>query len=76
MAGHERNASGKIVAKLWKNGVSQNLSNGQYDAVARSVFVFGTDVYVAGWEINTSGNSVAKLWKNGVAQNLSDGQQA
>ena len=74
IAGWGMNASGKAVARIWKNGVVQDLSNGQYNAKAKSVFVSGSDVYVAGWEVNASGKNVAKLWKNGVAQTLSDGQ--
>ena len=46
---------------LWKNGIGQNLGAGS----SNSVFVLGSDVYVAG----TNG-STAKLWKNGVANTL------
>jgi hypothetical protein len=74
IAGWGKNARGKAVARIWHNGAAQDLSNGQYDAWAGSVFVSGTDVYVAGFEKNASGRTVAKLWKNGVAQNLSNGQ--
>jgi len=74
----------RFVAKLWKNGEAQNLTDGTRDAYARSVFVSNGDVYVAGWErsgqeykdndiIGTERRYVAKLWKNGVAQNLTDG---
>ena len=72
------------VAKLWKNGKVQNLTDGTCDACAHSVFVSDGDVYVAGWErsgqeykdndiIGTERRYVAKLWKNGEAQNLTDG---
>lgn len=74
IAGWGKNAGGKTVARLWHNGAVQDLSNGQYDAWAGSVFVSGTNIYVAGYEKNASGKTVAKLWKNGLAQNLSNGQ--
>ena len=61
------------VAKLWKNGEAQDITDGTYDATANSVFLAGDDVYVAGRENNEQGISVVKLWKNGVAQNLTDG---
>ena len=60
------------IAKLWKNGVATNLTNGTTDAKALSVVVNGTDVYVAGYESNGT-NKVAKYWKNGVATNLTNG---
>ena len=67
----------KSVAKLWKNGVAQNLTNGNengFDAMANSVYVYGRDVFVAGYERSGAhGEFVAKLWKNGVEQNLTDG---
>ena len=54
-------------AKLWKNGIETNLSDGTELADARSVFVSGQDVYVAG-DIFSRG----VLWKNGVATNISN----
>ena len=71
----------EIVAKLWKNGIAQDLSDGDKQNFALSVFVSGNDVYVAGCE-NTGNQGykvannlyitthIAKLWKNGIAQNL------
>ena len=61
------------VAKLWKNGEAQDLTDGTYDATAKSVYVSGEDVYVAGRECNEKNIPVAKLWKNGEAQDLTDG---
>ena len=74
IVGWGTNASGKTVARIWRDSVLQDLSDGQYDAEALSVFVSGNDIYVAGWELNANGKRVANLWKNGVVQNLSDGQ--
>ena len=60
------------TAVVWKNGVATNLTNGTNPARANSVFVSGTDVYVAGYEyIAGGGFSIAKVWKNGVATDLS-----
>jgi hypothetical protein len=61
VVGTEENASGINIAKLWKNGVATNLSNGH----ALSVFVSGSDVYCA---IENYGT--ASLWKNGNITNL------
>jgi hypothetical protein len=70
------------VAKLWKNGVAQNLTDGTRSAYAHSVYVSGNDVYVAGYEMNKNyckayeeykEFSIATLWKNGMAQRLTDG---
>ena len=61
-------------ACIWKNGTITRLTNGANQAFANSVFVKGTDVYVAGYEKQpNSVNSIGKLWKNGVATDLTDG---
>ena len=61
------------VAKLWKNGVAQNLSDGTtVKTSASSVYVSDGDVYVAGHEI-IGNKRIAVLWKNGVMQRLTDG---
>ena len=73
VAGYEKNAQGNNVAKLWKNGVAQNLSDGSTNAVAWSVYVFGDDVYVCGHEDNILGFTTAKLWKNGVSVDFRKG---
>jgi hypothetical protein len=66
------------VAKIWKNGVAQNLTDGKNDAEALSVCVSGENVYVVGYEkrniVLIPGMSkdimFAKLWKNGEEQKL------
>jgi len=76
VAGFEFNAQGRTVAKLWKDGVAQDLTDGTYNAEARSVYVSGNDVFVAGYIRKTSNSpTVAILWKNGVAQQLTDGTE-
>jgi serine/threonine protein kinase len=72
--------SGVKIAKLWKNGVPHNLTDGTYSAEATSVFVSGNDVYVvgvgreSGFVFNSKNipietvNDVIILWKNGVQQ--------
>lgn len=52
-------------AKLWKNGVEENLPGGYY---ANSVYVSGSDVYAAGRDASN-----AILWKNGVMEKLTNG---
>jgi hypothetical protein len=61
-------------AVLWKNGIATYLTNGSIStsASANSVFVSGTDVYVAGYQ-HSSWGDIAKVWKNGVATDLGGG---
>jgi len=67
IVGYEWHPPNKKIAKIWKNGVGQRLSN-EYDASeAKSVYVYGSDVYVAGYI-----DGVATLWKNGIAQTLAE----
>jgi hypothetical protein len=68
VAGYEFNANGTAVAKLWKNGIATNLTDGTKEAVPASVFVLdNSDVYVAGYERDETGWPIGKIWKNGVA---------
>jgi hypothetical protein len=66
-AGYEYDGQ-RQVAKVWKNGVAENLTDESQISAANSVIVSGNDVYAAG-----SVGSVAAVWKNGVAQSLTDG---
>jgi len=50
------------------------LTDGTQDAEGVSIFVSGSDVYVAGYELNGT-KRVAKYWKNGIAVTLTDGTQ-
>ena len=52
--------------------MATSLTNGTNNAGAESVYVSGTDVYVAGYE-NNGTKDVAKVWKNGVGTSLTDG---
>jgi len=70
-------------AALWKDGKLQRLTNhppNYNSATANSVFVSGTDVYVAGTDftdIKNGDTAGATLWKNGVTQRLgSNGSRA
>lgn len=62
-------------AKVWKNGIGTNLTNGNFPSFASDIQVIDNDVYVVGREFNGA-NYVAKLWKNGIATNLVDGTNA
>ncbi len=69
-AGYDRitSATGR-VAMLWKDGVPIQLGNGVKWSSAQSIFISGTDIYIAGDEGNSStGISEAKYWKisNGI----------
>lgn len=58
-------------ATLWKNGVATTLAASSAKTTGYSVYVYGTDVYVAGYGTDVNnGNGVAILWKNGVASTL------
>ena len=67
--GYEDVNGGNTIAKLWKNGVEQSLTDGTNPASASSVYVYNNDVYVVGHEINFG----IRLWKNGVVQNFENG---
>jgi len=69
VAGYEENKNA-CVAKIWKNGKPENLSDGTKYAWANSIYVSGTDVYVAG----NASEGVAQLWINGVGKKLTNGE--
>jgi hypothetical protein len=83
-AGYEYNyfpsgSTWRYVAVYWKNGTEIPLSNGAsnsstVDAVATSIYVSGTDVYVSGY-VPFATIRGAVYWKNGVLAPLSDGSQ-
>lgn len=76
VAGCQNNATtGLAMATVWKNGISTILTTGDTSvAVATSVYVAGSDVYVAGYEQEDyyhGGATFAKYWKNGSPVKLS-----
>jgi hypothetical protein len=70
---------GNTLPRCWKNGtaVTVSLSTGNIGgqpvstATANSVFVSGSDLYLAG--IQTASNGVTTYWKNGSPVTLTDG---
>ena len=63
--GIERNASGKDIAKVWKNGAELYvLTEETVNTTIRSVAVSNGDVYVVGYEYTPA--LTHKIWKNGV----------
>lgn len=76
VAGCQNNATtGLAMATVWKNGAPTTLTTGDTSvAVATSVYVAGSDVYVAGYDQEDyyhGGAAFAKYWKNGVPVKLS-----
>jgi hypothetical protein len=70
--GYEKE-SGINTLKLWKNGVSSNVSDGIKTALPRDLYVDGNNVYVVGCQEDLNGVRQAALWKNGVKTSLSNG---
>lgn len=59
------------TAILWKNGAANKLTASSSRTYASSVYVNGSDIYVAGYGTDqNNGNGVAIIWKNGVATTL------
>jgi len=77
VVGNGTNGSRGEIAEYWNNGTLTVLGAGVYPSAASSIFVSGTDVYVAGIEGNGNNGDTnfAKYWKNGVAVDVTDGTQ-
>lgn len=78
ICGHEQNGDrdeqryrNNSIAKIWKNGKAQNLTDGHNNAYALSLYIENGIVYVVGFEIENN-KYTAKLWIDGKAQNISD----
>jgi len=70
-AGWERDAAGKYMVKVWKNGeelYSLAVIDVLYSSSINGIFVSGNDVYVVGeiYEKNKNGDNkyLGKVWKN------------
>jgi hypothetical protein len=62
LAGSQSPFSGNQVSTYWKNGTPTPLTDGTVVSEAYSLFVSGTDLYVA-----ANNGITAEYWKNGVA---------
>ncbi len=79
---NDPNVPGVNVAEYWKNGVATYLANDSIFSEANSVFVSGSDVYVAGavnfYKVPVPGgfendfNYTATIWKNGIPTYLTN----
>lgn len=62
----------KSVVKIWKNGMTENWTDGTKQAIGNSLFVDGKDTYVSGYE-NDNTTCTASLWKNKIVANAGSG---
>ncbi|MEM9078269.1 MAG: IPT/TIG domain-containing protein [Bacteroidota bacterium] len=66
--------NGTSIAKMWKNGVASNLTDGTDFGAASSIFIDGSDIYACG--IIIKGLPAAVAWKNGeILYELTDGSK-
>jgi len=69
---------GKMVAKVWKNGVATTLSSdATFGTTVSDMEVVGDDLYVIGeamYSNNASVPNVGMIWKNGQPTKLTDGK--
>jgi len=76
VGGYEQ-VGNNVVGKIWKNSTPTSLVNTSGDAIIRSVFVSGTNVYAVGTNYGCSAvgggtSKVATIWTNGSPRYLSD----
>ncbi len=62
-SGLEANDNQVLIAKYWKNGVETILGNGNYQSLARSIFVSGNDIYAVGYEYNSDSKRLPDFGK-------------
>jgi ribulose bisphosphate carboxylase small subunit len=62
------------LAKSWKNGDLNSLSDGAIDEYALKMRLYGDNVYVVGYEFDNHSYNKAKYWKDGKAVLLTNGQ--
>ncbi len=65
----------RTTARIWTDGISEDLTDGTYSAKANSVYVSGADIYAAGSETTDTLTvyGLAKYWKNGAEVILGEG---
>ncbi|WP_420401545.1 IPT/TIG domain-containing protein [Flagellimonas sp.] len=66
--------NGKDIAVVWENKLPTDLTLGEFDASANSVYAYNNYSFAAGYEKNENNKRVAKVWVKDVSvHELTDG---
>lgn len=76
ISGIEKNSNNRYVAKVWKNGIPQiltNLNETITESFAKDIFISKNKTYVVGYE-TVLGNR-ARIWIDGIKEELDGGSK-